>query len=216
MIDDPGDITERERDILIDLYDDEIHYTDAEIGRLLSQADEILEDWSAIITADHGEELGDHGEYSHQNKFYDETIRVPLVLYDQSSTGTHDEMVGHVDIAPTVADFAGVADQPTSFWGHSLAPFLDDEAAEWPKDGIFGGWHPFEDFTLRIQNVGVEVHQGPRHRNGDAVRSGCRSRRANRRQCRCGRNGRRGKGTTPAAWIQRVVVRGSTLDNRFN
>lgn len=140
MVEDPSSVTDEELQWLIDLYDDEIRYTDDEIGRLLSTIEECWDDWSGIVTADHGEEFKDHGSFTHQNLFYDETMHVPLIVYDGESSGVHDEMVGHVDVAPTIATWAGVEEFPESWWGQPLQPLLADRPEEWTRTGVRGGW----------------------------------------------------------------------------
>lgn len=63
-------------------YDGEIAFVDRELGRLLDglaargRADDLI----VIVTADHGESLGEHGEARHGFFLYDATIRVPLVV----------------------------------------------------------------------------------------------------------------------------------------
>ncbi len=65
----------------IDLYDAEIHYVDAEIGRLLDAVDRLVQDDVLVLfTADHGEEFLDHGKTRHGKTLYDEVIRVPLLV----------------------------------------------------------------------------------------------------------------------------------------
>jgi len=61
-------------------YDSEIHFTDAQVGRLLDRlaADGILEDTVVIVAADHGEGLMRHGWMNHGLMIYEEAVRVPL------------------------------------------------------------------------------------------------------------------------------------------
>jgi arylsulfatase A-like enzyme len=150
MLERPAEITDDELQVLVDLYDDEIRYTDAEIGHLLSSIDEQWDDWTAIVTADHGEELRDHGEFSHQNRFYDEVMHVPLIVYDGSTSGTHDELVGHVDIGVTLASQAGVETLPEHFWGASLDPLLRGDSSNWTRQGVCAGWCDLPDETRRL------------------------------------------------------------------
>jgi len=82
LIEYPDTVTDAELSDLIDLYDAEIRYTDAQIDRLLSA---INDNWDrsetlVAVTADHGEEFYDHGGVSHSATFYDEVIHVPLVV----------------------------------------------------------------------------------------------------------------------------------------
>lgn len=150
MLEDPASITNEELQVLIDLYDDEIHYTDREIGRLLSHAEEEWDDWTTVITADHGEEFKDHGEFSHQNRFYDEMMHVPFIVYDGQSEGTHSEVVAHSDIAPTLAKLGGVETLPDVFWGHALEPLLNNQPEKWSREGVRGSWCDLPECTRRL------------------------------------------------------------------
>ncbi|AQL41259.1 sulfatase [Halorientalis sp. IM1011] len=150
MMENDEDITEEELQTLIDLYDGEIRYTDAQIGRLLSTLEDEWDDWTAIVTADHGEEFRDHGEFFHQNRFYDEVMHVPLIVYDGDSSGTHDEMVGLMDVAPTAATLAGVETLPENFYGYPLDPLLDGRSEDWEREGVLGSWYDVPTGTERF------------------------------------------------------------------
>ncbi len=93
-------------------YDGEVAFVDQEIGRLLAALREKGIDRRALIvlTGDHGESFGEHGEMSHAIFVYDATIRVPLVLLwpDRVSESIPwargsvvDDLVRTIDIAPT-------------------------------------------------------------------------------------------------------------------
>ncbi|PSQ09997.1 sulfatase [Halobacteriales archaeon QS_5_70_15] len=150
MLEAPDEITDEELEGLIALYDDEIRYTDDEIGRLLSGIDDRWDDWTAVVTADHGEELRDHGAFAHQNRFYDETMHVPLIVYDGETSGVHDEPVGHVDIGATLARRAGAETLPEAFWGRPLDPLLEGRPADWGREGVRGGWRNRPDEPRRL------------------------------------------------------------------
>jgi arylsulfatase A-like enzyme len=103
---DPERITAAERDLLVDLYDGYVRYFDDHLGRLLDAMHDsgLYDDTQVFVTADHGEEFGEHGEFFHYNKPYDELIHVPLVVKSPVvDPGIRDEQVRHVDIAPTIA-----------------------------------------------------------------------------------------------------------------
>jgi Arylsulfatase A and related enzymes len=137
MLESPGDITDEERQTLIDLYDAEIRFTDEQIQRLVDHARSTLgEDTVVLFTADHGEEFGEHGGYSH-NTIHDEGIHVPLVVADRSDPAVHDDLVGLLDISPTVIDYAGI-DIPDSYLGYSLRKVIEGDSL--PRNGIFGNW----------------------------------------------------------------------------
>jgi arylsulfatase A-like enzyme/Flp pilus assembly protein TadD len=76
-----------------------------------------------VFTSDHGEALGGHGEDTHGLFAYDETLKVPLVLWGPGiDTGVDTRLAGHIDLLPTVLEAlaipAAVADQ--HFPGSSL------------------------------------------------------------------------------------------------
>ena len=75
-------LSEEDVDFLRDLYDEEIAFTDAQIGRVLDGLAELgLEDETAVVfVSDHGEEFLERGWLGHTLHLHDELIRVPLVI----------------------------------------------------------------------------------------------------------------------------------------
>jgi hypothetical protein len=89
-------------------YDGEIATADAAIGRLIDALKKkgIYDDALIILTSDHGEGLGDHGEMQHSVLLYSEVLRVPMIvkLPRAERAGTHlAHPVQHADIAATIA-----------------------------------------------------------------------------------------------------------------
>lgn len=127
---DPGSITTAERQLLIDLYDGEIRYTDAQIQKLLDElADrDYLEETLVLVTSDHGDGLGDNGQYGHPRYLHDELVTVPLMMNNPNDAGgrVSNVPVSGLDIAPTVLSAVGreSADLP----GVSLRQVLSDES----------------------------------------------------------------------------------------
>ncbi len=64
------------------LYDSEVAFTDHHVGRVLRALDErkLAEKTFVVVTADHGEALGEHDWIGHTRQLYDESVRVPLVI----------------------------------------------------------------------------------------------------------------------------------------
>lgn len=133
MLESPEDLSERERRTILDLYDAEIAYVDDEVDRLLEGVRSAWGDDTAVaFTSDHGEEFADHGGFSHSATFYDEVLHVPLLLSDGTG-GEFDDLVGLLDLAPTLVDCGGLA-PPDTFEGSSL---LDDD---WDRTEVIAEW----------------------------------------------------------------------------
>ncbi|MCH2107144.1 MAG: sulfatase, partial [Planctomycetes bacterium] len=105
-------------------YDGEIAYTDAMFGDVIEhlRSKGELEKTLVVVTSDHGEALGEHGETTHGLFIYDATTHVPLIMSHPRLPGGEriDEVVGLVDIAPTALDLLGVG-YGSDFEGRSLA-----------------------------------------------------------------------------------------------
>ena len=102
--------------------------TDAQIGRLLNALKELKIDKNTLIilTADHGEMLGDHNTYFIHASCYEENIKVPLIirfpgLFPKGKVISR--QVSLVDIAPTILEIAGIR-KPYYIQGESLLSFI--------------------------------------------------------------------------------------------
>jgi len=98
---------------LADAYDAEIAYTDSQIARLLDELARLRPQDAPLIvvTADHGESLGQHGEASHSTFIYDATQRVPLLLVLPDGRRAGERVatpVSVADIVPTILDVLGL------------------------------------------------------------------------------------------------------------
>jgi choline-sulfatase len=94
-------------------YDAEISGVDRQIGRIIDtlKRDGTLDDTLLIITADHGESLGEHGEKTHAVFVYDATVRIPLIVrYPRLfQPRVYDAPIRSVDITPTVLEVLGLS-----------------------------------------------------------------------------------------------------------
>jgi arylsulfatase A-like enzyme/Flp pilus assembly protein TadD len=109
-------------------YDGEIAFVDEQFGQFLrALGDRGLEDRTAVVvTGDHGEGLGDHGEDTHAMLTYDTTLRVPLIAHLPGTTAERQSIrdeVGVVDIVPTILNFLDF-EIPEQVIGVSLLPLL--------------------------------------------------------------------------------------------
>ena len=93
-------------------YDGEVASVDAALGPFFERLREKkgARPTLVVLTADHGEALGDHGEATHGLFAYEATLHIPLVLWSPGriASGVDDELARHVDIVPTVLDAAGL------------------------------------------------------------------------------------------------------------
>ncbi|RME40536.1 MAG: tetratricopeptide repeat protein [Planctomycetota bacterium] len=109
-------------------YAAEVAYTDSEIGRLLKhiEASGLFDDALILITADHGEGLGQHGEAVHGIFVYRSTTHVPLLIKMPRQTSERvidSAKVGLIDIVPTVLSVLKL-EVPPDLSGKSLLPYL--------------------------------------------------------------------------------------------
>lgn len=109
-----------------DRYDSEVFYTDLWIGKLLTWAKKHpwWKNTALIISADHGEAFGEHGEYRHAFALWQELTHVPLMFYFPGVKPRRiDAATSDIDLAPTICDMMGVPESKT-FEGRDLVPEL--------------------------------------------------------------------------------------------
>jgi arylsulfatase A-like enzyme len=114
-------------------YDREIRYLDDELGRLFASLDELgIGDSLIVLTADHGESMGEHAYYFEHGKLpYQATAHVPLIIAQRgriSGGRAVQEPVGLIDLTPTIVELAGLP-IPPSHEGVSLAGVIREEAS---------------------------------------------------------------------------------------
>jgi arylsulfatase A-like enzyme/Flp pilus assembly protein TadD len=122
----------------------EIAYVDDQLSRFLAPILEARPDTVVIITADHGEALGDHGEQTHGLFAYESTLKVPLLILDPERPPRRENgSARHVDLVPTILHRAG-AETPAGLPGHDLfggAPAADSYF-ESLSASLNRGWAP--------------------------------------------------------------------------
>ncbi|MFQ5491191.1 MAG: sulfatase-like hydrolase/transferase, partial [Phycisphaerae bacterium] len=117
-----------------DGYYAEIAYFDEQFGRVIQSLRDLdlASSTLVILTSDHGESRGQHGEQTHANFVYDATLHVPLILWcpGQVPAGqVVESQVRLLDIAPTIVEFAGLERTP-QMQGTSLLPLLEDPSGD--------------------------------------------------------------------------------------
>ena len=104
-------------------YDGEIAFADEQVGRLLRYLKDkgIYQKTVIVLTGDHGESLGEHGEKTHGFFVYNATMHVPLIIRVPGGPAERavSDPVSLVDLMPTVLGATGV-DVPAEVQGKSL------------------------------------------------------------------------------------------------
>jgi arylsulfatase A-like enzyme len=135
-----------------DRYDSQIALMDAQLARLHAAVEEATPGartlW--VVTADHGEGMGNHDHWSHGKHLYGEQLRVPLIFHaSDGSLGPAriGKLVRLVDLLPTLAELTGAGlPQDAAIEGRSLLPLLLDTArAGWSALPAFAQRRPPDD-----------------------------------------------------------------------
>ena len=98
---------------LLGLYEAAIDYVMDQVDRLLDRlrASGRYEDTLVVLTSDHGELFGEHGEFGKPERMYDELVHVPLVVLNGPSSlaDAEDDLVSLLDIPPLAHDALGLS-----------------------------------------------------------------------------------------------------------
>jgi arylsulfatase A-like enzyme/Tfp pilus assembly protein PilF len=142
-------------------YDGEVAAADAALAPLLDDVVKAKHPVMVVVTGDHGEALGDHGEQTHGLFAYESTLRIPLIVAEVGGTATGTRPASargggevssvparHVDILPTLLDAVGQA-IPSDLPGRTLLPAAE-RRSQAPRTSYFEamtamlnrGWAP--------------------------------------------------------------------------
>ncbi len=150
------EITQDEQDYLEATYAAQLAETDAQIGSLIDTLDGLgrYDDAIVVLGADHGEELGDHGDidyYWHGCSPYNSVMQV---VYSVRAPGrvaggqVLDSWVSSIDLGPTIVELAEAFEWSGERAGSSIVDYLTGGAA--PDVPIFAG---------RGSNTAMMIHQ---------------------------------------------------------
>jgi len=118
-------IGRRASESAVNYYDNGVLQADAVIGQLITDLTKkgYLSDAVVVITADHGELLGEHGLYTHAKSTYEEVLRVPFIMFTfgyRPEQAIGDQVQGsQVDVAPTILAELGMS-KPATWVGVPL------------------------------------------------------------------------------------------------
>jgi arylsulfatase A-like enzyme/Tfp pilus assembly protein PilF len=152
-----------------DAYAGEVAYTDSALGPLLDLARRGPRPTLVVVTADHGEALGSHGEQTHGVFAYEPSLKVPLIVSftsrpDAFGGRASDIQARHIDVLPTLLDGLGSgtagaapgrsllralesgADEPVATYFEALSPSLNRGWA--PLHGVLAGREKYIDVPI--------------------------------------------------------------------
>jgi len=125
--------SEQQREHLVRLYDGNLAYADEAVGglRRALEKEGLWDRTVVIVTADHGEELGEWAWIGHNVHVYEPSVHVPLIIRFPKGVVLPGQRVrvlaDLLDVAPTIADVFGVlgkAGSDQQFQGRSLLPAI--------------------------------------------------------------------------------------------
>lgn len=127
LVSDPETLTGESIETLEGLYSAAIDYAADQVDRLFARLrrDGRLDDTLVVVTSDHGELFGDHGQYGKPERMYDELLHVPLVVANAPDdlADASETLVSLLDVPPMIHDALGV-EVPGSYEGRR--PGVDD------------------------------------------------------------------------------------------
>jgi arylsulfatase A-like enzyme len=135
-------LTDEQREAHAALYRAEIAYLDHRLGELFRslRRHRLYDDATIVVTADHGENLGDHGLLDHQYSVHETLLHVPLIVKEpkQKAGVTHDALVQSFDAFATLVEAAGLQDGYASERDSHPLPLTHDDGrthafAEYPE-----------------------------------------------------------------------------------
>lgn len=128
-----------DRERLRGLYTASFAYNDAELGRFVAALRRRVpaQDIFLVLTADHGDELFDHGGALHGYTLYEELLHIPLVVWSPGRVrpGSTSATTDALDLHATLLDLLGRLPEPGKGPGRSLLPFLAGRSGP-PASGL--------------------------------------------------------------------------------
>lgn len=116
-------LSDEDLEYLKNLYKAEVTTVDVQLGMILEnlRRSDLLDNVLIVLTADHGEDFAERGQYLHGSNLYGGLLHVPMIirLPQRTENITVSSIARGIDIAPTILDYAGIA-APSQFHGSSM------------------------------------------------------------------------------------------------
>lgn len=154
------------------LYDASVRLADARVGEVI-EALKRAGAWDNtlfILVSDHGEEMGEHGGWQHDQSVYPELVHVPFIMKFPGrlhAGQVRPEAVSLLDLMPTVLDVLGALPESETMRGTSLLPAILEAAPTPPKTqtrltaqriNISKYYRPFK---VQRGDINIVLHHGP-------------------------------------------------------
>jgi len=143
-------------DYYIDQYDGEIAFSDEQVGILLREMKKlnVYKDTLIILSADHGESLGEHDYYfGHGWSLYDVLLKVPLIIVYNRIIPAHEiikKQISIINIMPTIFDILNIKENIKTR-GHSALPLMSGKEKDYHNHAFSGRYFKTEEAMAAIR-----------------------------------------------------------------
>ncbi len=156
-------VTDREQEHSEARYDGEIDRSVDAIVQVLELLEQhgVLDDTLVILTADHGEEFRDHGNWTHAKTSYQEMLHIPLLIRPPRAPGVSrvSEIVSQVDLYPTVLDYLDLP-IPEQLPGRSLRPGIEGTTIASAERPVLSESHHSQTWSYQRSGFKLLVAEG--------------------------------------------------------
>jgi arylsulfatase A-like enzyme len=129
----------RSKSIGKELYESEVEFVDERIGFILNalRNKDLFDNTYVVFTSDHGEFLGEHGQWGHGKYLYEDVLRVPLIITGPgvSKGERQKKVVSLLNLMPTLKDLLGLKYQDNS-QGKSFSGLLFGNPVKPPSGAV--------------------------------------------------------------------------------
>lgn len=167
-------VTDRDKERLVALYDGEISYHDGHLGSFLKRLDELglLEETLVVVTSDHGEEFWDHDSVGHGHSIFQELVHVPFLLMWKGVIPTGRRVADnhdHTVIVPTIFEALGLPPPdycegrsvlPRALGREEIGPHAGFSTHQGDRMAVWSGRHKFQ-LSGAVRGALFDLEQDP-------------------------------------------------------